>query len=342
MFDVLVVGAGPVGLYSAKLCESLGLNVAILEEHKEIGRPKHCSGLVSTNINKFFPDIESWGVIENKVNYAVLHANGIKLKLDKRHVAAYVIDRVKFDKKIHAMLTSKVFMKHKVMSIGKKDDCIFVNTNRERLEGKILLACDGSYSTIARILGISPKERIKGLIGITNEQSRENHVDLFFDLSRLKDGFFWRIPRGETTEYGVFGRDVKLNELKGFFKKKPKEIYGGTIPIGLSNKLYLDRILLLGDAAGTVKPWSGGGVIYGLTSARIACKIIKKSFDKNDFSESTLKDYEHLLKVAIGKQINIGLVLRDLMKVMNNGMLSFLFKYSSLLPLSWLDMDFIF
>jgi len=45
MFDVVVVGGGAIGLYTAKLCEDMGYRVVILEEDREIGKPLKCSGL---------------------------------------------------------------------------------------------------------------------------------------------------------------------------------------------------------------------------------------------------------------------------------------------------------
>ena len=53
MHDVIIVGAGPVGLYAARLCEQAGMDFLVIEEHKNIGKPVHCSGLVSRNLEKF-------------------------------------------------------------------------------------------------------------------------------------------------------------------------------------------------------------------------------------------------------------------------------------------------
>ena len=53
MFDIVIVGAGPVGLYTAKLCEDMGYKVTVLEEDNEIGKPVSCSGLISRNIERF-------------------------------------------------------------------------------------------------------------------------------------------------------------------------------------------------------------------------------------------------------------------------------------------------
>ena len=45
-WDVVIVGAGPVGGHTANLLSKRGQRVLLLEEHNEIGRPFQCAGLV--------------------------------------------------------------------------------------------------------------------------------------------------------------------------------------------------------------------------------------------------------------------------------------------------------
>ena len=47
MYDILVVGGGPAGLYVADRLARAGRSVALFEEHPEIGLPVHCTGLLA-------------------------------------------------------------------------------------------------------------------------------------------------------------------------------------------------------------------------------------------------------------------------------------------------------
>src|SRR6266540_2723847 len=47
MRDVAVIGAGPAGLLAARRLAEAGLDVSVLEEHPAVGRPTHCTGVIS-------------------------------------------------------------------------------------------------------------------------------------------------------------------------------------------------------------------------------------------------------------------------------------------------------
>jgi len=97
IYDVIIVGAGPVGCKTAELIAKKGFNVLVLEEHPNVGIPVQCSGLVSHRIFKLSGT--SKNIIVNKVKNARFYCkeNYVELKSKKTF---YVIDREKFDKEI--------------------------------------------------------------------------------------------------------------------------------------------------------------------------------------------------------------------------------------------------
>jgi flavin-dependent dehydrogenase len=339
MFDVVVIGAGPIGLYVARLCEKMGYKVIILEENKEIGKPLKCSGLISLNVKKFFPDVESWDVIENEVDSAVLHSKRSELVL-KKAKAAYVINRVKFDKKISESVNCEIKLGYKAEKISVHDKSCEIGTSKGTVKGEMVIGCDGPNSLVAKDFAGRGKI-VKGLIAIAKKSDRSKNVDLYFDKKTLKDGFFWKIPRGGTTEYGAWGSDVKFTDIEKFFDIKNYEKFAGLIPVKPVEKSYSRRILLIGGSAGQNKPWSGGGVVYGLTCANIAAKVIEKAFRFNDFSEHVLREYEVGWKGKIGKQIRLGVVFRKFLESSTDIQLDLAFRTGRLFNYRWMDMDFI-
>jgi flavin-dependent dehydrogenase len=91
-------------------------------------------------------------------------------------------------------------------------------------------------------------------------------------------------------EYGVYERiDIAREEFNKFCKRmkiKPKDIYSHLIPSRLT-KMQKGRVVLVGDASGLTKPWSYGGIIWGL----ISDNILIKTFPNFIKYEEKVKDY---------------------------------------------------
>ena len=310
--DVLIAGAGPVGLYLADLLGKSGLSATVLEEHERIGSPNHCSGLVSRNLDSFVKPSREW--IEHEVSGAVIRCGNSFVRLRKPRTAAYVIDRSRFDASLAEGLDVALGVRVEGVSAGEegvaqgKGD-ISVKTRRGTFRSKILIGCDGANSIVARYFGSRPKKLLMGVIGITKEENYSENVEIIIDKKASPDGFFWKIPRGRTTEYGLFSNNVDFLDLERFFGLKGYERRAGLIPLG-PGKTYFPRTLLVGDAAGMSKPWSGGGLIYGFTAARIAAKTVADAFEQDDFSEGFLERYERGWKNVFGRQIQAGMLGR--------------------------------
>jgi len=95
-------------------------------------------------------------------------------------------------------------------------------------------------------------------------------------------------------------------------------LYGGTIPLDFAPRSYAGNVLLVGDAAGQVKPFSGGGIYTGLVAARHASAAVLQAFEKDDCTAAGLAPYERAWKREIGRELlrslrirHFGLALSD-------------------------------
>jgi flavin-dependent dehydrogenase len=69
-------------------------------------------------------------------------------------------------------------------------------------------------------------------------------------------------------------------------------------------------VIIVGDAAGQVKPLSGGGLFTGLTAATLAAQVASDAIDENDTSARFLRRYDQMWRDAIGKEIERGFRVR--------------------------------
>ena len=338
MHDVAVVGAGPAGLMSAALLERGGLDVVVLERKREIGLPVQCSGLISRNMDRIVRPPAA--CIEHGVRGALVHGpGGRELRLEKPGTAAYVIDRSGFDRFLAGRVGSEIRMGTGVRGLASGRRGVRLETRSGEVRARAVLGCDGPSSFVGRHFGARPGEVLQGIIAIESRAGSSDYVDIWLDR-RLCDGFLWRIPRGESVEYGMLGSRVNFRQLKGFFRLGTGlEKRAGLIPIGPC-KSYFDRTLLVGDAAAQTKPWSGGGVVYGLTCAGHAARTLKDALGKGDLSEKGLAGYEEAWRAELERPITMGLMARELYRNMDNRQLGELLDRLACMDLNSLDMDF--
>ncbi|MCK9578771.1 NAD(P)/FAD-dependent oxidoreductase [bacterium] len=266
---IAIIGGGIIGLYIGWKLSQKGDRVVLFEKKTETEADfKCCSGLVSERINNFIPLDDTF--IENEIKSCKINfpKKQIELIFNPKHSA---LDREKVIRELirlnkEAGTEIKFGYEIKEIPVGF-DKLIF---------------CDGANSLIRKSNNKKQFFRLGAQL-VINEKNSNNFVETTY----INSGFCWRIPRGDTIEYGIVSKpDILVSEfdsfLKSFNKSKSLGIYhSAVIPQPLSfNSLFFSEdknVFLCGDALGLVKPWSGGGIIWNLTAADILLKNIDDS-----------------------------------------------------------------
>lgn len=328
--DVLIVGGGPIGTYLASILSKKGLKIAIIDKKSNIGK-EACSGLISTKLKKYVPIKEEF--LENKIKGAIFYTPNYKLELKKNRTQAYVINRPKFDKYLLKQAKNngvKIFLKTSFHDFKLSEEGIIIKTNKGNFDSKLLIGADGALSLVRRNSKLKGNLKIiNGILAYYPEKNYSDLVELFFGKKIAPNFFAWKIPRGKTTEYGLATNKNHIEYFKRFLKSqglKFGKFHTHPICYGEQNSVS-NRMLLIGDAAAQVKPFSGGGIIYGLISAKIASNAIIKAFNKENFTEEFLrKNYDLIWKKKLLDKINLGINIRNLLNQLNDRELTELFK----------------
>lgn len=330
-FDVAVVGASISGNYLTYLLSKTNLKIAIIEEHKEIGIPFQCAGIVSQKLSKLINLPKN--IILNRVKVAKIVAPSGKFIKLSGNEQPFIIDRVALDQFFYVKVKDNdnitYFLGEKYESFTYFTDgqqkSVLIKTSKRKLKAKILVGCDGPLSVVARSFRIKNKLlygtqiRVKGSFN-------QNEAVMFFD-PRWKELFGWIVPEGSNNIYRIglaCSKNIKIN-FKTFLNKlhinsaKKIDRQGGLIPYGVMNKLAFDNVLLLGDAAGQVKATTGGGIVMLLIAAKYASYCIQKCFDLGDYSKKSIKIfYEKPCLNSIGKQIRLHYLIRLIFEKFSN------------------------
>ncbi len=284
---VRIIGGGPAGLWAAK---HLGPNCVVYEEHKTIGKPVHCTGLVSKRIDSLLKLPKS--LILNRIKGARMFSQGGQvLELTRGREEAYVIDRAGFDAHL-AGLASDAGAK---IVIGKK---------AKPEEGVTTIAADGAASATRRSLGIHLD--VLPSIQYIAKSALFEEPD-FVELHFLNSEFFaWVVPEGErVARIGVAGPRCKA-VLDNFVQKKLNHFkvvdrQAGLVVVGgpLKKTVY-GNVMLVGDSAGQVKVTTGGGIITGMICAEEAAR-----------NASNPQDYERAWRSRVGHELKAASMVRS-------------------------------
>lgn len=313
MHDVLIVGSGPSGSYLSYSLAKLGFDVVNLEEHKEIGRPVECTGLVSERVFKY---VKTKAQV-NTVNGAHIFFPNDKSIYVHKAERTIVMDRDQFDKDASAMAISagtNVHINSRVINV--KTDTEGVTTtyrqdgNLKDIKSRIVVGADGVNSIVRKELEYKAPSKVISTYQVDSASRLEDQdsVNVYIG-SKSTHGFFgWATPAGELSKIGV--GTYKKPALQHFSyinsrfgKNKILGINGGGIPISFLKKTYGYRSLLVGDAAGIVKPLSGGGIFTGIVSAKHASSAIRGALEREDYSETSLSAYQKGWRKELGMEL---------------------------------------
>jgi len=298
---IAIIGAGITGLYLAWKLAEKGHQVTVFEKKEKIGK-KACSGLFSERILEFIP--QSQKLIQNQIESVLIHfpRKTIKVKFSKKLL---VMSHFELDNLVANLAENsgvKIILNHPInypsIATGG-DERKFIDSLPEGFDR--VIGCDGPNSMVRKNLGLSEPKYLLAIQGFILKSDSSNtrakrRVEMnecsatFVETWPQKpersegwkrmnilrpQGFIWKIPRGKEIEYGIISNLKEAKKLFDEFLKKNslslERINSGIIPQGLIIPKN-QKITLCGDSAGLTKPWSGGGVIWGLIAAEILLK----------------------------------------------------------------------
>ncbi len=323
MYDIVVVGGGPVGATAARLSAEAGLSTLLIEEHAASGHPVQCAGLLSSSA---FAECEvtDRSVLNAVQGARIVSGKGSELLFDAGKAKAYVVDRAALDREmVQAAAAAGADIRMKCYADWKKPGLITTRGvgGREEIFHRICIAADGPRSGIARSAGLPrPRYLLGGIQADVILRRDPRFVELHPDAS--PDFFGWVIPiSGTRARVGLCGlKDIpaRFSAFIRNYSDTSVHCVTGAIPLGPPEKTYSDRLMVCGDAAGLPKPTSGGGVYTGIRSARHAVATAVRAFEVENTAAEALYAYQRLWKADIGRELALGLKLFEMRGRLNS------------------------
>lgn len=330
-YDVIVVGAGPSGLNTAKGVAEYGLKVCVFESKPDAGVDIICSGVVGVELFDKF-DISANSIIQ-KINTARLMSPlGNSINYSDNKPFACVIDRTVFDKELKQKAISKgaeIYFRRYVTDLHIEHDSVLVFVKNDgnltaEYRAKVVVLATGLNTAISKRIGLGYPVRFTKAIQQVVEIKDVYPLTIFVGNEISNSAFAWLIPsRPRKYIVGLMAEDDYVMKFKKFTAKNfPGVLFSEPqvkpIAQGAVTKSFTHRVLVVGEAAGQVKTTTGGGIYWGLLCSEIACDVIREAFKKSKFDAEALFTYEKRWKKVILSEINTGLIVKKLCSYLND------------------------
>lgn len=338
MHDAVIAGGGPAGSRVAAIL-AREHDVLVLEEHAESGLPVQCAGLVTGDVLKLSgvdPD-----VISTIFGAEVVFPDGSSVTVRSKKPKAFTIDRHQMDSRMAdvAMAAGAEFsFGERYLSHTVYGD-VSVRSSASEHRARMIIGADGHTSRVADSFPENaPREFLRGIqadVAVSME-----HDDLFRAHlgSEWAPGFFtWEIPCGDYTRVGLctsWSAGPPMPYLRKLLRSIGAEdkiigMHCGKIPIGVRPRIAGCRCMLVGDAAGQVKPVSAGGLYPGLSAAGILADTAHEALSCGDISDRMLSRYPKEFDDTFGTELGRGYGLRRMLLRMDDGDLNAAGAYAS-------------
>ena len=323
LYDAIVVGAGPAGNMAALRLSQQGRRVAVIDWRHDIG-DKLCTGIVGIECVKRFPP-DGRHVIREAKGATIVSPSGKRYHIERDDPQAFIIDRVAYVGDLAhkaAAAGAELILGLRVNEVEVTKTAVSISTTdgngRSSLSARLLLLTSGFGSPLVRATGLRNGGSGDYMAGVQAEVVADGIVgepEVYLGQRVAPGSFGWLVPLdGSRALAGIISRqklnghmDDLLSGLReqGRIREMTKGPSHWGVPVRPVQRTYTDRVLVAGDAAGHVKPTTGGGIYYALLSGELAGETATDALRSGDLSAGSLRLYERRWKSLFGRELTI-------------------------------------
>lgn len=338
--DVVVIGGGPAGLYAAWRFASAGFATTVCEEHGQVGIPVHCTGVLSASTFDEF-SVPRSAILHPLETVRFVSPIGLQVRYTPVTPQAVVIDRGTFDQQLaaHARVAgAEVRTGSRVTSLQFSSRGVIAAGDGFRVEARLAVIASGASYMLQRRLGLGLPRAYLHTAQRELPAARLGDVEVHFGTAVAPGGFAWAVPitrpdglyvrigvMSKTQPAGWYGAMVRRLHEWGIEDdgEKPRLKF---LPLRAIERTYDDRLLVVGDAAGLVKPTTGGGIHYSIASASLAADVAEPALRRDRLDAASLGAYQTRWRRRMAAEFHAQWLLRRIAVRMSDRQIDALFE----------------
>ncbi|MFF2652602.1 geranylgeranyl reductase family protein [Streptomyces sp. NPDC058045] len=331
MWDVVVIGAGPAGASAAYAAAVAGRRVLLLEK-ADLPRYKTCGGgIIGPTRDNLPPGFDL--PLKDRVHAVTFSLDGRYTRTRRsRSMLFGLVNRPEFDRQLveHAQKagaelrtgTTVLRVEQHGAAVPDRRTVAVVLQGGETVLARAVVGADGSASRIGAHVGVKLDQVDLGLeaeIPVPASVAEDWAGRVLIDWGPMPGSYGWVFPKGDTLTVGVISA-----RGEGAATKRYMEDFIGRLGLAgfepalssghltrcrsADSPLSRGRVLVCGDAAGLLEPWTREGISFALRSGRLAGEWavrIAESQDAVDARRQAL-NYAFAIKAGLGVEMSAG------------------------------------
>lgn len=341
MHDVIVVGAGPAGCYTAYLLAKEGYDVLLVEEHSAPGEQITCSGIIGQEAFEEMP-LPQEAILSRLQNTRFVSPSLKEFHYQPDSCMAFIVCRRKFDSGLARMAQAtgaQLLVDTRVEAVSVASDGVKLQVRRGEdatfFKTRLCVLATGFGSGLLARAGFDG--RLATVQSAQVELGMKNlpEAEIYLGCEVAPGGFAWAVPLGDGRARVGITASVQAPFYLQKLLQQPKlrerliesqfRIQSCPIPIGTQTSCVRDRLVVVGEAAGQVKTTTNGGIYYGLLCAGLASGVIAEALRTDDLRRERLLMYDRRWRERLELELRLGLVLRDFFSRLSDHQIDILF-----------------
>lgn len=284
-YDVIICGGGPAGAACAAFCASGGMKTLVIEKSR-FPREKVCGDCINPSC---WPVLERLGVADRvttlshsaftEVEFIGIDGRSLRYPLSTSDQGEIGVKRSLFDQLLLQRAVECGAEVREETAVTSVKHGWEVRAGGETFTSQKLVAADGRNSTLLRLLGLLPPA-VKERVAIQAHTPAPAGFGARVVLQFLPQGYcgYSSIGNGELN-LCLVSRPRDIIALKDWAEARfgiPQSQAWRTIT-PLSRKPVspaAGNLLLVGDAARVIEPFTGEGIYYAIASGELAAKYL--------------------------------------------------------------------